>query len=65
MSAHCAQIAEGRFKREIIPFGELEHDEPPRESSLEKMATLRTPGRWWKADGSGPRVRSQMVPPRY
>jgi len=35
-------IAEGRFEREIIPFGDFAVDEPPRESSLEKMATLRT-----------------------
>ena len=37
-----AATAEGRFKREIIPYGELSTDEPPRESSLEKMASLRT-----------------------
>jgi acetyl-CoA C-acetyltransferase len=35
-------IAEGRFKKEIIPYGDTDTDEPPRESSLEKMATLRT-----------------------
>ena len=35
-------IAEGRFKREIVPVGDFDTDEPPRESSLEKMATLRT-----------------------
>ena len=35
-------IAEGRFEREIVPFGDFAVDEPPRESSLEKMATLRT-----------------------
>ncbi len=35
-------IKEGRFKREIVPFGETDTDEPPRESSLEKMASLRT-----------------------
>ena len=33
-------IAEGRFKREIIPMEGVEHDETPRESSLEKMAAL-------------------------
>jgi acetyl-CoA C-acetyltransferase len=37
-----AAIAEGRFKREIIPYGDSDTDEPPRESSLEKMASLRT-----------------------
>jgi len=35
-------IKEGRFKREIIPYGETDTDEPPRESTLEKMAGLRT-----------------------
>jgi acetyl-CoA C-acetyltransferase len=35
-------IAEGRFEREIVPFGDFAVDEPPRESSLEKMATLKT-----------------------
>jgi acetyl-CoA C-acetyltransferase len=35
-------IAEGRFEREIIPVGDFAVDEPPRESSLEKMATLKT-----------------------
>lgn len=33
-------IAEGRFKREIIPMAGVEHDETPRQSSLEKMAEL-------------------------
>lgn len=33
-------IAEGRFKREIIPMEGVEHDETPRQSSLEKMAAL-------------------------
>ncbi len=35
-------IAEGRFKREIVPVGDFDTDEPPRESTLAKMATLRT-----------------------
>jgi acetyl-CoA C-acetyltransferase len=35
-------ISEGRFEREIVPVGEFAVDEPPRESSLEKMATLKT-----------------------
>jgi acetyl-CoA C-acetyltransferase len=35
-------IAEGRFEREIVPIGDFAVDEPPRESTLEKMATLRT-----------------------
>jgi acetyl-CoA C-acetyltransferase len=35
-------IAEGRFEREIVPVGDFAVDEPPRESTLEKMATLRT-----------------------
>jgi acetyl-CoA C-acetyltransferase len=35
-------IDEGRFAREIVPFGELQHDEGPRrDTSLEKMATLK------------------------
>jgi acetyl-CoA C-acetyltransferase len=33
-------IAEGRFKREIIPMEGVENDETPRQSSLEKMAEL-------------------------
>ena len=37
-----AAISEGRFKNEIIPYGDVDTDECPRESSLEKMATLRT-----------------------
>lgn len=36
-------IDEGRFEREIIPYGEISVDEGPRRgTSLEKMATLRT-----------------------
>ncbi len=35
-------IREGRFEREIIPVGDFAIDEPPRESTLEKMATLKT-----------------------
>ena len=35
-------IREGRFEREIVPFGEFAVDETPRETSLEKMATLPT-----------------------
>jgi acetyl-CoA C-acetyltransferase len=36
-------IAEGRFKRETVPFGEVTTDEGPRpDTSLEKMATLKT-----------------------
>lgn len=35
-------IDEGRFKREIVPFGDFTDDETPRRgSSLEKMATLK------------------------
>ena len=33
-------IAEGRFAREIIPLEGVQHDETPRQSSLEKMAEL-------------------------
>jgi acetyl-CoA C-acetyltransferase len=33
-------IAEGRFKQEIVPLEGVEHDETPRQSSLEKMAEL-------------------------
>jgi acetyl-CoA C-acetyltransferase len=36
-------IDEGRFEREIVPYGEISVDEGPRRgTSLEKMATLRT-----------------------
>jgi acetyl-CoA C-acetyltransferase len=34
--------AEGRFEREIVALGEVTADEGPRETSLEKMASLRT-----------------------
>jgi acetyl-CoA C-acetyltransferase len=33
-------IAEGRFKKEIVPIAGLEHDETTRETTIEKMATL-------------------------
>jgi acetyl-CoA C-acetyltransferase len=32
--------AEGRFDREIVPFGDFKVDEGPRDTSLEKMASL-------------------------
>jgi acetyl-CoA C-acetyltransferase len=35
-------IAEGRFEKEIVPYGDVTTDEGPRETSLEKMATLPT-----------------------
>lgn len=34
-------IREGRFDREIAPFGDFRMDETPRASTLEKMATLQ------------------------
>ncbi|RDI66171.1 acetyl-CoA C-acetyltransferase [Nocardia pseudobrasiliensis] len=37
-------IAQGRFDREIVPVGEFWIDEGPRETSLEKMATLKPLG---------------------
>ena len=33
-------IAEGRFDREVVPYGDCRMDETARQSSLEKMATL-------------------------
>ncbi|MEI7055274.1 acetyl-CoA C-acetyltransferase [Nocardioides sp. CCNWLW239] len=33
-------IAEGRFDNEIVPVGDFDTDQCPRETSLEKMATL-------------------------
>jgi acetyl-CoA C-acetyltransferase len=33
-------IAEGRFKKEIVPIAGLDHDETTRETTLEKMAAL-------------------------
>ncbi|MBD2858341.1 acetyl-CoA C-acetyltransferase [Spongiibacter sp. KMU-158] len=33
-------IEQGRFDREIIPFGDVRMDETPRQSTLEKMAEL-------------------------
>ena len=35
-------IAEGRFDNEIVPVGDFRVDEGPRETSLEKMASLKT-----------------------
>ncbi|MEU5844105.1 acetyl-CoA C-acetyltransferase [Rhodococcus sp. NPDC047139] len=37
-----AAIAEGRFENEIVPLGDATVDEGPRETSLEKMASLQT-----------------------
>src|SRR5690606_38863684 len=34
-------IAEGRFDREVVPYGEFRMDETARVSTLEKMATLQ------------------------
>lgn len=36
-----AAIAERRFENEIVPVGDFRVDEGPRETSLEKMATLK------------------------
>ncbi|MDH4870306.1 acetyl-CoA C-acetyltransferase [Pseudomonas sp. BN515] len=33
-------IAEGRFAREIVPLAGVQHDETPRQTSLDKMAEL-------------------------
>jgi acetyl-CoA C-acetyltransferase len=36
-----AAIDEGRFEREVLPYGDVTHDEGPRrDTSLERMATL-------------------------
>ncbi|MBM4266143.1 MAG: acetyl-CoA C-acetyltransferase [Deltaproteobacteria bacterium] len=35
-------IREGRFQREIVPIGDFKDDETPRETNLDKMATLPT-----------------------
>lgn len=35
-------IAEGRFKREVVPLNGLEMDETTRETSMEQMAALQT-----------------------
>src|SRR3954451_10717069 len=35
-------IAEGRFEKEIAPYGDATTDEGPRDTSLEKMASLKT-----------------------
>lgn len=35
-----AAIQSGRFDREIVAYGDVSRDETPRETSLEKMATL-------------------------
>jgi len=34
-------IDEGRFEKEIVPYGDFDTDETPRKSTLEKMATLK------------------------
>jgi acetyl-CoA C-acetyltransferase len=39
--AHSA-IVEGRFEKEIVPIGDFQVDQGPRETSLAKMATLKT-----------------------
>ena len=36
-----AAIKEGKFEREIVPFGDFAVDETPRETSMEKMAGLK------------------------
>ncbi|HKY91308.1 MAG TPA: acetyl-CoA C-acetyltransferase [Nevskiaceae bacterium] len=35
-------IKEGRFDREIVPFGDFKMDETARQTSMEQMATLQT-----------------------
>ncbi len=35
-------IEQGRFAREIVPLAGVEHDETPRQTSLDKMAELET-----------------------
>ncbi|MFC5697214.1 acetyl-CoA C-acetyltransferase [Pseudomonas sp. GCM10022186] len=35
-------ISEGRFTREIVPLAGVQHDETPRQTSLDKMAELET-----------------------
>lgn len=35
-------IVEGRFDKEIVPVGDFQVDQGPRETSLEKMASLKT-----------------------
>ncbi|MES2262794.1 MAG: acetyl-CoA C-acetyltransferase [Pseudomonadota bacterium] len=44
-------IDEGYFAREIVPCSGIVHDETPRQTSLEKMATLEplAPGSWLTA----------------
>ena len=37
-------ISEGRFDREIAPIEDLKHDETPRQTTLEKMASLEPVG---------------------
>ena len=35
-------IAEGRFKEQIVPVGDFDTDEFPRETSLEKLSSLKS-----------------------
>ena len=62
----AAAQAEGRFADELIPAGELEHDEHPRpDTSAEKLAApaARVPqGR--HRDGRATRAGSTTAPPR-
>lgn len=45
LESHCRALralSEGRFTREIVPLAGVEHDETPRQTSLDKMAELET-----------------------
>ena len=39
-TARSRAIDEGRFEHEIVPLGDFDTDEGPRDTSLEKMAAL-------------------------
>ncbi len=56
-------IDEGRFAREIVPYGDVRADEGPRrETSLEKMATLQPSPRAAPSRPPSP-ARSPTAPP--
>ncbi len=58
-------IEEGRFDREIAPLGDVTTDEGPRrDTTLEKMASLKTHRRGRADHGGRVAARSPTAPPR-
>ncbi len=59
-----AAIAAGRFDNETVPLGDATVDEGPRETSLEKMASLQPSSSKAAASPQPSRARSPTVPAR-